>query len=105
MLGFARLVRAKFFKTWRKSCAQRLQSSLQLFFAPSVVTAAAKEHPHFIEPKLFITKGGDATPQVALTLDACSGQTDQRILNALVENHIPATIFVTGRWLKHNAPS
>jgi peptidoglycan/xylan/chitin deacetylase (PgdA/CDA1 family) len=71
----------------------------------SVVTAVAKEHPHFIEPKLFITKGGDATPQVALTLDACSGQTDQRILNALVENHIPATIFVTGRWLKHNAPT
>jgi len=76
-----------------------------IVFCASLGVAAAKEHPHFVEPKLFISKGGDATPQVALTLDACSGQTDQRILNALVENHIPATIFVTGRWLKHNAAS
>jgi peptidoglycan/xylan/chitin deacetylase (PgdA/CDA1 family) len=76
-----------------------------IFLCASIVTAAAREHPHFIEPKLFITKGGDAVPQVALTLDACSGQTDQRILDALVENHIPATIFVTGRWLRRNAPS
>jgi peptidoglycan/xylan/chitin deacetylase (PgdA/CDA1 family) len=71
-----------------------------LFVAPTGVSA--KEHPHFVEPKLYVTKGGKATPQVALTLDACSGQTDLRILNALVDNHIPATIFVTGRWLKRN---
>ena len=75
------------------------------FLGASVVVAAASEHPHFVEPKLFIAKGGDAAPQVALTLDACSGQTDQRILNTLVENQIPATIFVTGRWLKRNAAS
>jgi peptidoglycan/xylan/chitin deacetylase (PgdA/CDA1 family) len=42
---------------------------------------------------------------VALTLDACSGKTDERILGALVEHQIPATVFVTGRWLKHNAAS
>jgi peptidoglycan/xylan/chitin deacetylase (PgdA/CDA1 family) len=72
-----------------------------LFVAP--ISVSAKEHPHFVEPKLYVTKGGKAAPQVALTLDACSGQTDLRILNTLVENHIPATIFVTGRWLKHNA--
>lgn len=66
--------------------------------------AAAGTHPAFVEPQLFITKGG-ATPQVALTLDACSGQTDERILATLVDNHIAATIFVTGRWLRHNAAS
>jgi peptidoglycan/xylan/chitin deacetylase (PgdA/CDA1 family) len=65
--------------------------------------ATANDHARFVEPKLYIAKGGAVAPQVALTLDACSGQTDMRILNTLVENHIPSTIFVTGRWLKRNA--
>lgn len=68
-------------------------------------TANAGSHPHFVEPQLFIAKGGATAPQVALTLDACSGETDQRILNFLVENKVAATIFVTGRWLKRNAAS
>ncbi|OYR19499.1 polysaccharide deacetylase family protein [Brucella thiophenivorans] len=56
-----------------------------------------------VEPQLHITKGGPAKPQVALTLDACMGKTDHRILDVLVQNRIPATIFVTARWLKQNA--
>ncbi|WP_420959836.1 polysaccharide deacetylase family protein [Brucella sp. IR073] len=55
-----------------------------------------------VEPQLHITKGGANGPQVALTLDACMGQTDRRILDMLVENKIPATIFLTGRWIKTN---
>lgn len=53
------------------------------------------------EPRLHVAPGRDA-PQVALTLDACSGGTDFRILDVLVREAIPATIFVTGRWLRHN---
>lgn len=75
------------------------------FLVATTGLAEAGTRPHFVEPQLFISKGGAGTPQVALTLDACSGQTDQRILDTLVENHIPATIFVTGRWLKRNARS
>ena len=56
-----------------------------------------------VEPQLRIAKGGPASPQVALTLDACMGKTDHRILDVLVENRIPATIFVTARWLNQNA--
>lgn len=41
-------------------------------------------------------------PHVALTLDACSGKTDHRIMSMLVDNRIPATVFVTARWLKRN---
>ncbi|MBZ9654260.1 polysaccharide deacetylase family protein [Phyllobacterium lublinensis] len=67
--------------------------------------ALARTDAHYVEPKLHIAKGGKVAPQVALTLDACSGQTDLRILNMLVENRIPATIFVTGRWLRRNAGS
>jgi peptidoglycan/xylan/chitin deacetylase (PgdA/CDA1 family) len=39
---------------------------------------------------------------VALTLDACSGAVDDRILSVLVDNRIPATIFATHRWIQHN---
>lgn len=54
-----------------------------------------------IEPQLHIAKGG-TTPQVALTLDACSGGVDERILDTIIDNAIPATVFVTGRWLAAN---
>lgn len=56
-----------------------------------------------IEPELRIAPGGAAGPRVALTLDACMGAVDLRILDALVANEIAATIFVTARWLRHNA--
>lgn len=56
-----------------------------------------------IEPRLTIKPGASHGPYVALTLDACMGKTDERILQALIDNHIRATIFVTARWLKYNA--
>ena len=43
--------------------------------------------------------------RVALTFDACTGKVDDRILSTLIDNKIEATIFVTGRWLKRNAPA
>lgn len=43
--------------------------------------------------------------QVALTLDACSGDVDHRILDVLVSEKIPATLFVTARWLRRNQPA
>ncbi|OBZ93974.1 polysaccharide deacetylase [Pararhizobium polonicum] len=57
-----------------------------------------------VEPQLRLQKQEKgAPPRVALTFDACSGKTDERILSTLIDNRIPATIFVTGRWLKRNA--
>jgi peptidoglycan/xylan/chitin deacetylase (PgdA/CDA1 family) len=55
------------------------------------------------EPKLVLPHS-EARQQahVALTLDACSGKSDQRIFQALVANDIPATVFVTARWLRRN---
>jgi peptidoglycan/xylan/chitin deacetylase (PgdA/CDA1 family) len=55
-----------------------------------------------IEPTLRIEEGGPSAPRVALTLDACMGEVDLRILDTLVSHQIPATLFVTGRWLTHN---
>ena len=55
------------------------------------------------EPRLTLPhRVAHQQPHVALTLDACSGKADQRILGALIDNNIPATVFVTARWLRRN---
>jgi peptidoglycan/xylan/chitin deacetylase (PgdA/CDA1 family) len=44
-----------------------------------------------------------ARPQrVALTLDACSGKFDDDLLQFLIRNRIPATVFATKKWLDKN---
>ena len=48
----------------------------------------------------FVPKG--TGPEVAMTLDACMGETDMRILQPLIDREIPVTIFATKRWLDHN---
>jgi peptidoglycan/xylan/chitin deacetylase (PgdA/CDA1 family) len=53
-----------------------------------------------IEPRLTLPAGDRS---VALTFDACSGAVDDRILDELIADRVPATIFVTSRWLKRNA--
>lgn len=56
-----------------------------------------------VEPQLQLkTQNASSAKQVALTLDACSGDTDYRILDVLVQEKIPATLFVTARWLRRN---
>jgi peptidoglycan/xylan/chitin deacetylase (PgdA/CDA1 family) len=67
-------------------------------------TAGAEAAPNLVEPRLVLPLQHHAVPRVALTLDACTGAADQRILGALIENRIPATVFVTARWLKRNGP-
>lgn len=56
-----------------------------------------------VEPRLALSPSLKPTVRIALTFDACSGRTDPRILDVLVQNRIPATIFVTARWLRRNA--
>lgn len=64
---------------------------------------AMAENDGLVEPSLRIEEGGPSAPRVALTLDACMGEVDLRILDTLVAHQIPATLFVTGRWLTRNA--
>jgi len=44
--------------------------------------------------------------EIALTFDACGGPNgngyDKRLINLLIKENIPATLFISGRWLKHN---
>jgi len=54
-----------------------------------------------VEPHMrFVPAEG--TQQVAVTLDACMGETDMRILGPLITDRIPVTIFATRRWLENN---
>src|SRR5512133_1934600 len=45
----------------------------------------------------------DGTPApVALTFDACGGAYDAELIRLLVTQRVPATLFVTRRWLDRN---
>jgi peptidoglycan/xylan/chitin deacetylase (PgdA/CDA1 family) len=77
-------------------------STAILMSAASPVIEKMQNNGRLVEPVLKLSLTASGAPTVALTLDACMGKVDHRILDALVENRIPATIFVTGRWLKRN---
>jgi peptidoglycan/xylan/chitin deacetylase (PgdA/CDA1 family) len=69
---------------------------------PQLPPKAAASNVKLLEPHLHVNRGGKGAPRIALTFDACMGKTDPRILSTLVDHHIPATIFVTARWLRSN---
>ena len=78
-------------------------SRLLITAAVVVGISATADAGTLLEPSLHLKRSAVAgETRVALTLDACGGRTDNRILTALVDNNIPATIFVTGLWLKRN---
>jgi peptidoglycan/xylan/chitin deacetylase (PgdA/CDA1 family) len=58
-----------------------------------------------VEPAISLVLPPDAPRTVALTLDACGGATDMRIVEALIALAVPVTIFATGLWLRGNAPA
>lgn len=68
----------------------------------SIGNTANASDPQLLEPTLHLVHRGSALPEIALTLDACGGSVDLRILDALIRNGIPATVFVTARWLRRN---
>ena len=60
--------------------------------------AAASDH---VSPGLRLPAAG-AAPRVALTIDACSGAADMRVIGGLLNLGIPATVFATARWIRAN---
>ncbi len=67
-----------------------------------LTAGAARASEALIEPSLHLPPSSDGTRRVALTLDACPGGFDRRLAEALVEQRVPATIFVTGLWIQWN---
>ncbi|MCM2291880.1 polysaccharide deacetylase family protein [Allorhizobium sp. BGMRC 0089] len=70
------------------------------FFQCAPFAEAAKDG--LVEPVLHVPRAKSGPPHVAVTLDACMGRTDMRILDTLVNDNIKATIFVTARWIRTN---
>jgi peptidoglycan/xylan/chitin deacetylase (PgdA/CDA1 family) len=88
-------------------CAPRVISrmkntllALGLSFVSTIGFAAPHELPFEVHQTLITENAQDKI--VALTLDACGGSFDADIINYLTEQKIPATIFVTQRWLNKN---
>jgi peptidoglycan/xylan/chitin deacetylase (PgdA/CDA1 family) len=79
-----------------------LQGAALLPFATPAL-AAKPDTKGLIEPHMRITGAGADGPRVALTFDACDGHTDRRVLDMLLAEKIPATIFASGKWLRGNA--
>jgi peptidoglycan/xylan/chitin deacetylase (PgdA/CDA1 family) len=80
-----------------------MRFALSLAVLIATTSAALADAPKLVELALHLPHAGLSDGiRVALTLDACGGRTDTRILSALVENRIPATIFATGIWLRRN---
>jgi peptidoglycan/xylan/chitin deacetylase (PgdA/CDA1 family) len=76
-----------------------------LLAAPAILplmpaSAATVDMP--MEPLMRLADPPPDRLVVALTLDACPGDFDERIATALVESGIAATIFVTDLWLLRN---
>jgi peptidoglycan/xylan/chitin deacetylase (PgdA/CDA1 family) len=63
--------------------------------------AAAAAPPHELHQRLDTSNPAHAR-DVALTLDACGGAYDRDLIATLVRLKVPATIFVTRRWLDGN---
>ncbi|MBO9193511.1 polysaccharide deacetylase family protein [Rhizobium sp. 16-449-1b] len=71
--------------------------------APKQTPPRQTSSTKLVEPHLRVARSDiKGHARVALTFDACMGKADERILSVLVSERIPATIFVTARWLKHN---
>lgn len=77
-------------------------AALPVHADPATTAAHRTVDRHLVEPGLKLATHQGDRPRVALTLDACSGRVDHRILDTLVKERIAATIFVTARWLRRN---
>ena len=71
-----------------------------LCFATTSAYAGNHEPPLEVHQTLVTENAQEKI--AALTLDACSGEYDARMMAFLIEHKIPATLFVTKRWLDKN---
>jgi peptidoglycan/xylan/chitin deacetylase (PgdA/CDA1 family) len=72
------------------------------FAVSSVGVSKAVASEGLLEPKLILKTPGDGRATVALTLDACPGGFDAKLVQALIDWRVPATFFVTGAWIRSN---
>ncbi len=92
------------------TCCGGAHWSRRSFLALSVGTfsaklgghASAQDRSSLIEPSLKLSLASDHERIVALTLDACSGGFDRKVVEALISWQVPTTMFLTARWIRSN---
>jgi peptidoglycan/xylan/chitin deacetylase (PgdA/CDA1 family) len=75
---------------------------LAVWLPAQAQTAAAGATNRTVEIHDRIATTDSKSNRVALTLDACSGKFDEDVVQFLIRNRIPATFFVTAKWLRSN---
>ena len=80
-----------------------MHSTISIFFALIVTTTAYGGQ--IIDP-LIIEHGPRDSKKVALTFDACptgkDDEYDERVIDVLIREKVPATLFMSGRWVEKN---
>lgn len=84
------------------ACAVRCPTLLLLLtLALSAIAPAQADpvHTREVHQRLAVTEGENV---VALTVDACGGHYDKDLIETLVKLRVPATVFVTKKWIARN---
>ncbi|MEW5950772.1 MAG: polysaccharide deacetylase family protein [Elusimicrobia bacterium] len=63
---------------------------------------AHKVSNNFFEANTSFTEKSEARGYIALTFDACEGRYNEELINFLISENIPATLFLTGKWIDKN---
>jgi peptidoglycan/xylan/chitin deacetylase (PgdA/CDA1 family) len=81
-----------------------MTTSFQRLITALLVCAAAWAHAGSspVEPHHRLALGHSAGNTAAITLDACGGAFDAQLIHLLVAQRVPASIFVTKKWLGRN---
>jgi peptidoglycan/xylan/chitin deacetylase (PgdA/CDA1 family) len=61
-----------------------------------------EQHDRLLQPAASALSGAPLPPQVAITLDACGGGFDADLIATLVRQAVPATVFLTQKWMDRN---
>ncbi len=77
-----------------------MKTLLVFVMALAPLGVQAEQNPVEIHNQVVLQSPSDK--KIALTLDACGGKYDSDLIEFLIKNRIPATIFVTKRWLDRN---
>ena len=77
-----------------------MKTLLVILLAFASLGVQAEQRPVEIHDQLATQ--AEPNKKIALTLDACGGKYDDDLIDFLIKNRIPATIFATKKWLDRN---
>lgn len=82
---------------------RRLTQTILAALVGATTAAATADTGRPLEPhQRLATPAPGHAQDVALTLDACGGAYDAALIGTLIRHRVPATLFVTRKWLQRN---